>query len=124
MAAVRSGNQQSLNRDVLAPPDLEARVAELAKLWPALGEEPRVTIHLSARLTRSLGRADLISGRISLAAWLSERPELLDQALCHELAHIVAFRLVGRSERPHGARWQRLIRLVGYEPVRRIPVLD
>jgi hypothetical protein len=36
------------------------------------------------------------------------------------LAHIVAFDLVGDSERTHGPTWQRLVREAGFVPTRRL----
>jgi predicted SprT family Zn-dependent metalloprotease len=41
--------------------------------------------------------------------------------LCHEVAHVVAYRrarAVGAAPpRPHGAEWAALVRAVGYEPL-------
>ena len=99
---------------------LSARVAELTTLWGVPGAAHTIIVQFSPRLTRSLGRADSISGRISLASCLQSDPVLLDHALCHELAHLVAFRRVGQSERVHGPTWQALMRLAGYEPVLRL----
>ena len=79
-----------------------------------------VSVRFSNRLTRSLGRADATTGRIALATFLAEDPALLDAALCHELAHLAAFRLVGASERPHGPTWQRLVRQAGHAPTLRL----
>ena len=81
-----------------------------------------VSVRFSSRLTRSLGRADAATGRIALAAFLAEDPALLDAALCHELAHLAAFRLVGTAERPHGPTWQRLVRQAGHVPTLRLSI--
>jgi hypothetical protein len=90
-------------------PDIEKRIAELANLWSMPDLASSVSVHFSPRLKRSLGRADGTTGRIVLAAFLADDPALCDVALCHELAHLAAFRLVGSSERPHGPTWQRLM---------------
>jgi predicted SprT family Zn-dependent metalloprotease len=45
---------------------------------------------------------------------------MLDVALCHEVAHLLAFRLVGNAERKHGPTWQRLMREAGHEPSTRL----
>ena len=104
------------------PRSLDHRVGELARLWSMPDLAASVSIRFSSRLTRSLGRADAATGRIALAVFLAEDPALLDAALCHELAHLAAFRLVGTSERPHGPTWQRLVRQAGHIPTLRLPV--
>lgn len=96
------------------------RAAELAALWGVPGAADAFTVRFSGRLSRSLGRADSTSGRVSLATSLRGDEALLDQALCHELAHLVAFFLVGRAEPAHGPTWQRLMRLAGHPPVVRL----
>lgn len=104
------------------PPTLDSRIAQLTELWSTPELAAVVEVRLSRRLTRALGRADATTSRIALAAFLAEDPALLDAALCHELAHLAAFRLVGVSERPHGPTWQRLVRAAGYEPTLRLLV--
>lgn len=104
------------------PPTLESRIAQLANRWSMPDLAEIVEVRFSGRLTRSLGRADAVTGRIALAAFLEHEPTLCDAVLCHELAHIAAFRLVGRSERPHGPTWQRLVRAAGQEPTLRLAV--
>jgi len=98
-------------------PTLESRIAQLADLWSIPDLAATVEVRFSRRLTRSLGRADAVTGRIALAAFLEHEPTLCDAALCHELAHLAAFRLVGSRERPHGPTWQRLVHVAGYEPI-------
>ena len=97
-------------------PKIDIRVAALGRLWSAPEAVQRVTTRFSNRLVHCLGRANATRGTISLAPALQSDPALLDQALTHELAHIVAFRLVGKTEPAHGPTWQRLMRLAGYEP--------
>ena len=97
-------------------PKIDIRVAALGRLWSAPEAVQRVTTRFSNRLVHCLGRANATRGTISLAPALQSDPALLDQALTHELAHIVAFRLVGKTEPAHGPTWQRLMRQAGYEP--------
>ena len=97
-----------------------ARVAELAALWGVPGAADAFTVRFSGRLSRSLGRADSASGRVTLATSLRGDEELLDQALSHELAHLIAFFLVGRAEPAHGPTWKRLMRLAGHQPAIRL----
>ena len=106
----------------ILPRSLDRRVGELARLWSMPDLAASVSVRFSNRLTRSLGRADANKGRIALAASIAEDPTLLDAALCHELAHLAAFRLVGASERPHGPTWQRLVRQAGHAPTLRIAI--
>ena len=76
--------------------------------------ESAVTITLSTRLHRSLGRCRPAQGLITL------RPDLassFDAVLCHEAAHVAAFVLHGRTVRPHGAEWASLVAAVGFDPV-------
>jgi predicted SprT family Zn-dependent metalloprotease len=104
------------------PRSLDHRVGELARLWSMPDLAASVSVRFSNRLTRSLGRADANTGRIALAASIAEDPALLDAVLCHELAHLAAFRLVGGSERPHGQTWQRLVRQAGHAPTLRLAI--
>lgn len=101
---------------------LDHRVGELARLWSMPELAASVSVRFSNRLTRSLGRADAATGRIVLAAFLAEETGLLEAALCHELAHLAAFRLVGASERPHGPTWRRLVRQAGHAPTLRLAI--
>lgn len=99
---------------------IRERVTSLAFLWAMPAAAEAITVRFSTRLTRSLGRADLVGRRISLATWLRDDPALLDHALCHELAHVVAFILVGRSEPAHGPTWRRLMHAAGHRATTRL----
>jgi predicted SprT family Zn-dependent metalloprotease len=101
---------------------LSRRIAQLAELWSIPDLAGVVEVRFSRRLTRSLGRADAATGRLAHAALLEDEPALCDAALCHEFAHLAAFRLVGPTERPHGPTWRRLVRAAGYEPTLRLLV--
>lgn len=95
--------------------------SRLGSLWsfPALAES--VSMRFSSRLSRSWARTNLRANTITLACELADDHERLENVLCHELAHVVAFLRVGRAEGPHGPTWQRLVRDAGYEPVLRLP---
>jgi predicted SprT family Zn-dependent metalloprotease len=103
-------------------PGIEKRIAELANLWSMPDLASSVSVRFSPRLKRTLGRADGTTGRIVLAALLADDPALCDVALCHELAHLAAFRLVGSSERPHGPTWQRLVQQAGCPSALRLAI--
>jgi predicted SprT family Zn-dependent metalloprotease len=92
-----------------------------SRVWGARGLRVTVTVAFSPRLRSSLGRAAVASGRISLHPALRTAPrQLLEEVLCHEVAHVVAYRrarAVGAPPpRPHGAEWAALVRAAGYEP--------
>jgi predicted SprT family Zn-dependent metalloprotease len=113
--------QRSSDDDPLAQDLFHRAAARFGAIWSAGSLSTTVRIAVSPRLTRSLGRADVRQRRITLAAGLTHAGTLLDQVLCHELAHIVAFDRVGRSEGPHGPTWQYLVSEAGYAPQRRLP---
>lgn len=100
--------------------DLYRIVARLGTIWATPRLPTTVNIAFSSRLTKSFGRADVRRRRISLAAQLAGTDAFVEEVLCHELAHIVAFDLVGKSEYPHGPTWQRLVRAAGFAPTRRL----
>jgi hypothetical protein len=95
-------------------------LARLGSVWSVPRLPAMVSIVVSSRLTRSLGRADVRQWQVTLAADLPGAGAFVEEVLCHELAHIVAFDLVGNSERTHGPTWQRLVREAGFVPSRRL----
>jgi len=100
----------------------DARIAQWAVLWKALGLETRVSVSFSRRLRCSLGRCVPARGIVRLSMrLLRSRPELLDEVLCHEVAHVAAYELYGRRARPHGREWAALMRAAGFEPRVRAP---
>ena len=102
-----------------------ARIAQWAVLWNVPGLESRVSVSFSPRLRRSLGRCVPVRGIVRLNPRLLRRgAELLDEVLCHELAHVAAFELHGRQARPHGREWAALMRAAGFEPRVRAPWQD
>ena len=102
-------------------------LAEWSTRWNRPGLETRVTVQFSSRMTRSLGRCYTERGLIRLSERLLEGPRsLLEEALCHELAHVAVHELNGKRCRPHGPEWKTLMRAAGYEPLRdfRLPLAE
>jgi predicted SprT family Zn-dependent metalloprotease len=86
-------------------------------LWGVPDLPSRVAIVPSARLRRSPGRCQPATGRISIrASLLDGDPQLLEEVLCHEAAHVAARVLAGPEARPHGAEWRELVSSAGFEP--------
>lgn len=106
-----------MSESLTKPVMLDARIAQWALLWKAPGLETRVSVSFSRRLRRSLGRCVPARGVVRLnMRLLRSRPELLDEVLCHEVAHVAAYELHGRRTRPHGREWAALMRAAGFEP--------
>ncbi|MSR70156.1 MAG: hypothetical protein EXS17_07415 [Phycisphaerales bacterium] len=88
------------------------------ELWsvPTLADE--VTVAVSRRLTSSLGRANYRHQRVTLQHTLLHpmAAALLREVLCHELAHLAAYRLHGTKIRPHGREWKALLIAAQYPP--------
>ena len=96
-------------------------------LWNTPGLAARATIEYSSRLTRSLGRCYPERRLIRLAGFLETgldegESTLLEEVLCHELAHLAARELHGLHIRPHGPEWKALMRAAGFEPRIRLPL--
>ena len=106
--------------EALAQSEFRGTVARLGSVWSVPRLPGTVSVVFSSRLTRSLGRADVRRRRITLVVDLTGTGAFVEEVLCHELAHIVAFDLVGESERTHGPTWQRLVREAGFVPTRRL----
>lgn len=90
----------------------EQELRRLSRLWRV--ELSDVAVVLSGRFKTSAGSASFRTNRIAVSKALPAR--LRAEVLCHELAHLAAYRLVGTAEKPHGATWQRLVRKAGYTP--------
>jgi len=87
--------------------------------WGIPGFEASLSIRVSGRLTRSLGRCNPARGTITLRAGLS--PDQLPYVLCHEAAHIAAVLLFGPAIKPHGPEWASLVSAAGFIPSVRYP---
>ena len=96
-------------------------ISRWARKWGVRNLVDFVTVTFSNRMRRSLGRARIRSGLITLNADLlvaSRRRQL--EVLCHEVAHIATFQLFGAGARPHGPEWRELLSAAGYKPSTRL----
>ncbi len=108
--------------DPPGPEQVRPLLEEWGRIWGLPGLLHDVDVTFSARLKRSLGRCRPATGRIVLAEKLrSGSPELLTEVLCHEAAHVAAYRLYGDRVDPHGPEWRRLVREAGFTPRVRAP---
>lgn len=91
------------------------RAAELLAGWGVT--DATVVAVWNPRLRTSAGRAFWQQGRIELnPGLLGAHPAQLPQVLCHETAHVAAFRLHGARIRPHGREWRELMLAAGHRP--------
>jgi predicted SprT family Zn-dependent metalloprotease len=87
------------------------------RLWRRPGLEDAVSIEVSGRLRRSLGLALPLRGLIRIPPAVATGPSgALAEILCHEAAHLVVHERYGRSVRPHGREWARLVESAGFTP--------
>ncbi len=92
-------------------------VASLGAKWNVPAIVDRVEIQLSQRLRSSLGRCVPNRGIVRLnRRLLVAQPALIEEVLCHELAHVATYELYGKRCRPHGPEWAALMRTAGFEP--------
>lgn len=92
-------------------------LAKWSELWLTPGLERRVRISWSSRMKRLLGLCIPKLGIVRINLRLSSGPrDLLEEVLCHEVAHLAAYELHGVSSRPHGREWASLMLLAGFAP--------
>jgi predicted SprT family Zn-dependent metalloprotease len=92
-------------------------VEDWAKIWDIPDLAATVEIRFSDRLKSSLGRCKPSLGLLTLSAELEGGdPGLLAEVLCHEIAHVAAYRLHGARAAAHGSEWRALVRVAGFEP--------
>ena len=91
-----------------------------AKLWDATDLPDAVQVAYSPRLRCSLAKCSPSTGTIALNSVVKTLSlARFSEVICHEAAHVAAFRLFGRGVKPHGPEWAQLVRGAGYEPNRR-----
>lgn len=113
-----------MSRQSVSPLPARCRplIHQWARAWQAPNLAEHVTIEVSTRLRTTLGRCSPKLGHIRVAAFVLEAgPELLDEVLCHELAHAAVWRLHGAVSRAHGPEWSELMRAAGFLPRARLP---
>ncbi|HEY7699333.1 MAG TPA: SprT family zinc-dependent metalloprotease [Vicinamibacteria bacterium] len=104
------------------PDDLRETLDRWLRLWDVPHLEAQSRIEWSPRLTRSLGRCYPDRRLIRISSHLEGVPDgLLQEVLCHEMAHLATRELHGRSVRPHGPEWKALMTSAGFEPRTRLP---
>ena len=106
---------------LLARDPWQSLAATWARAWDVPDLPERVQIRESRRMRVSLGRCVAERGEIRIASFVLAAPAaLLEEVLCHELAHVAVALRHGRW-RPHGPEWKELMRRAGREPRARIP---
>ena len=114
-----------MTRSHRLPPATLRKVRAWSALWGVPDLADTVEIAFSERLRSSLGRCAPARGRIRLNVRLldDDRARLRD-VLCHELAHVAAFRLHGSGVAPHGEEWRALVEAAGFTPSVRACVVE
>ena len=103
------------------PAQIEESLAQWVRLWGVPSLASQVTVELSSRMTRTLGRCYPTRRLIRLSERLIQAPRpILLEVLCHELAHIAVHELNGGKSSPHGPAWTELMRAAGFEPRTRL----
>ncbi len=112
-----------LPKEQLISKDFQNKSEAFLALWGLPELASYLDIKFSNRLRSSLGRARVDIRRVRLNPHLIKNDEsLLDEVLCHELAHIAVYERFGTTVKPHGPEWADLVRMAGYEPRLRIEV--
>ncbi len=106
------------------PELLREKARRWEEVWGLPGLLDSVTVEFSTRMRVSLGLCRPAQGRIRLAVSLLNggadpgtgglpasdvRSSLLEEVLCHELAHVAVHRLYGPRAKPHGPEWKSLL---------------
>ena len=86
-------------------------------LWALPDLAEKVHIDFSNCLKSSWGRSSVENRSIRLHPDLAlADEELVDEVLCHELAHIAVYEKYGPGKRPHGGEWASFVREAGFDP--------
>lgn len=106
------------------PPALRRRLRRWLGAWGTPQLAATLRVEFSPRLRRAFGRCYRQDRLIRLAASLrSSQSFLLAEILCHEAAHAAVWELHGASASPHGDEWKALMRMAGFRPRLRVPVV-
>jgi predicted SprT family Zn-dependent metalloprotease len=99
------------------PPKVFSLIKRWGTIWGLQDLEKTVHISFSSNLRRAIGQCKPSRDRITLHTdLLSVQKKYLPEVLCHEMAHVAAYRLFGRMSHPHGEDWKQLILMVGFLP--------
>lgn len=93
---------------------IQREIALLSRAWRVDLDD--IEVKISSRLRSSLGRADLVKARVSIASGAFSNRRLFREILRHELAHIAAARLGAKGEPHHGPTWRKLLLAAGSTP--------
>ena len=91
-------------------------LARFGVLWGCPELAAATAVRFSPRLRRSVAQAWPARSLITISSTVPPDPELLDEVICHEFAHLVAHRRIGLNEPPHGPTWRALVREGGHAP--------
>lgn len=124
------GAGQDWDPEAVRLPD-EASLTDLAQrhfeFWGVAKRLEAVRVRYNRRMRSVLGRARLDHLEIQLNPRALERaPEMVEELVGHEAAHLAAWVLHGAGIAPHGEEWRRLMREAGI-PItvrHRVPVDD
>jgi len=106
------------------PPRLQRRLERWLARWGTPGLASSLRIEFSPRLRRAFGRCYQDERLIRLTpSLLDTQSHLLAEILCHEAAHAAVYELCGAAAKPHGEEWEEMMRMAGFEPRVRIPVV-
>ena len=106
------------------PPRLQRRLDRWLARWGAPGLATSLRIEFSPRLRRAFGRCYQEERLIRLTPSLRDtQSHLLAEILCHEAAHAAVYECHGAVAKPHGPEWEAMMRVAGFEPRVRIPVV-
>jgi SprT protein len=97
--------------------DFEELIRTWGETWGLPDLSDYVRVEFSSRLHRAIARAIPQKGIVRLASTLRDGPRAaVADVLCHEVAHVAAYRINGRRLRPHGKEWADLVRRAGFTP--------
>lgn len=106
------------------PLQVRKRLEKWLTRWGVPSLSRNLRVEFSPRLRRAFGRCYQDERLIRLTpSLLGSQSHLLAEILCHEAAHAAVHELHGSTARPHGEEWEELMRMVGFEPRVRIPVV-
>lgn len=105
--------------------NLDTFISDLGAIWGVPDFASSVSIRLSTRQRRTLGKYRARTAEITVAACLIEADDqLLREVLCHEAAHAAVRALHGAGLPPHGPEWRSLMAKAGFPARATIPLSD
>jgi SprT protein len=106
------------------PTHIRKRLDRWLTQWGVPSLSKTLRVEFSPRLRRAFGRCYQDERLIRLTpSLLDSQSWLLAEILCHEAAHAAVYEIYGGDAKPHGEEWEELMRMVGFEPRVRIPVV-